>query len=200
MKSNVKIIERAKGSLFFLEVDNLNFSFDNKLIFQNLSFKISYNRILLIKGSVGSGKTTLLKLIAGIYKDNQENKNILNQDNKGKNISSIYIHSRPEFNFVTGYIKDEINFSNLDEEHFKDYISKSVYELSGGELKKISILMALSSRDKVILLDEPLDMLDDILCKSMSEFIINKSNKSPFIIATHDDYFDNYADVIIEII
>lgn len=199
MKSNVEIIERAKGSLFFLEVDNLNFSFDNKLIFQNLSFKISYNRILLIKGCVGSGKTTLLKLIAGIYQNNQNSKNILHQDNKGNDISSIYIHSRPEFNFVTGYIKDEINFSNLEEGDFKNYISKSVYELSGGELKKLSILMALSSRDKVILLDEPLDMLDDIMCKSMSEFIVDKSKESPFIIATHDDYFDDYADVIIKI-
>lgn len=197
MKNSVNIIERAKNSLFFLQINDLSFNIDDKIIFSNLSFNVSFSNIVLIKGRVGSGKTTLLKLIAGIFGDYTKNISIKNRDSE--ELKSIFIHSRPEFNFVTGYIKDEIDFCGLDEKDFEKYLDKSVYELSGGELKKISIIMALSYSDKLILLDEPLDMLDDYQSEIVSKFIIEKSKNAPFIIATHDNHFDDFADVIVEL-
>lgn len=197
MTNSVNIIERVKNSLFFLQINDLSFLVDDKIIFSNLSLNISFSNIVLIKGRVGSGKTTLLKLIAGIYSDYSKNISIKNRNNE--ELQSIYIHSRPEFNFVTGYIKDEIDFCDLNEKDFEKYLDKSVYDLSGGELKKLSILMALSDSEKLIILDEPLDMLDDYQSDIVSKFIIEKSKKSPFIIASHDNHFDNYADVIVEL-
>ena len=83
---------------------------------------------------------------------------------------------------------------------FEKYINKSVYELSGGALKKISLLMALHiSKGRIILADEPLDMLDDVEAKKLSETIIEYSKTAPFIIATHDIHFDNFADVLLKL-
>ena len=50
------------------------------------------------------------------------------------------------------------------------------------------------------LLDEPLDMLDDKYASLISSEIIEMSKTTPFIIATHDTHFDDYADTIIEVV
>ncbi len=129
------------------------------------------------------------------------------QVNDIKILDSIYLHSSAEFNFVTGYLKDELILSsvltdaNSDISRFSEFIDRSIYDLSGGELKRLSIMIALEmGRDKVILLDEPLDMLDDEYASMISREIIEMSKTTPFIIATHDTHFDDYADTIIEII
>ena len=102
---------------------------------------------------------------------------------------------------ITGYIKDELQILGIkDYSPFEKYINKSVYELSGGALKKISLLMALHiSKGRIILADEPLDMLDDIEADSLSKTIMEYSKTAPFIIATHDIHFDNYADVLLKL-
>ena len=124
-----------------------------------------------------------------------------------KILDSIYLHSSAEFNFVTGYLKDELILSsiltdkNSDISKFSEFMDRSIYDLSGGELKRLSIMIALEmGRDKVILLDEPLDMLDDKYASIISDEIIEMSKTTPFIIATHDTHFDDYTDTIIEIV
>ena len=197
MKNQINIIERAKSSLFFLSFKNLSLSFNNKQIFSDISFDIVYNRILLIKGPVGAGKSSFLKLLAGFI-DAQTGLFIHLHNNNP--VKSIYLHSQAEFNFMTGYVNDEILISGGDIGDFSEYAGRSIYDLSGGELKKLSIMIAASSEEScVMLLDEPLDMLDDNEAASMASFIIERSKTRPFIIATHDNHFDDIADVIIEI-
>ena len=106
-----------------------------------------------------------------------------------------------KMHFLTGYIKDELKILGIkDYTPFEKYLNKSVYELSGGALKKISLLMALHiSNGRIILSDEPLDMLDDIEAENLSKVIIEYSKNTPFIIATHDKHFDDYADVLINL-
>lgn len=51
-----------------VEVINLNKSFDEKKVLDNISFKLNEGNITGLVGRNGSGKTTLLKIIVGIYK------------------------------------------------------------------------------------------------------------------------------------
>ena len=177
---------------------NVTLKAGSKVILENESFNITYNNMVILKGPIGSGKSSILKAVAGIYRI--ENGEILSTCNDDK-VEAIYIHSQPELNFITGYIKDELQILGIkDYTPFEKYINKSVYELSGGALKKISLLMALHiSNGRIILADEPLDMLDDIEAKKLSETIIEYSKTAPFIIATHDIHFDNFADVLLKL-
>lgn len=184
-----------KYSLIFNDV---SLKAGDKIILENESFNITYENMVLLKGPIGSGKSSILKAVAGIY--SLANGEILSTCSKEK-VDAIYIHSQPELNFLTGYIKDELQILGIkDYTPFEKYINKSVYELSGGALKKISLLMALHiSNGRIILADEPLDMLDDIEAKNLSETIIEYSKTAPFIIATHDTHFDNFADVLLKL-
>ncbi len=179
--------------------ENVSLNAGSKAILDNESFNITYNNIVILKGQIGSGKSTILKAVAGLQKLKQGNIYSYNKNNE--NAGAVYVHSQPELNFLTGYIKDELKILGIkDYSPFEKYLNKSVYELSGGALKKISLLMALHiSNGRIILSDEPLDMLDDIEAENLSKVIIEYSKKTPFIIATHDKHFDDYADVLINL-
>lgn len=188
-----------KCSDYRLIFKNVSLYAGDKVILEHESFNITYNNIVILKGQIGSGKSTILKAVAGLQKLKQGNIYSYNKNNE--NAGAIYVHSQPELNFLTGYIKDELKLLGItDYSPFEKYLNKSVYELSGGALKKISLLMALHiSNGRIILSDEPLDMLDDIEAENLSKIIIEYSKKTPFIIATHDKHFDDYADVLINL-
>lgn len=188
-----------KCSDYRLIFENVSLYAGDKVILENESFNITYNNIVILKGQIGSGKSTILKAVAGLQRLKQGNIYSYNKNNE--NAGAIYVHSQPELNFLTGYIKDELKLLGItDYSPFEKYLNKSVYELSGGALKKISLLMALYiSNGRIILSDEPLDMLDDIEAENLSQVMIEYSKKTPFIIATHDKHFDKYADVLINL-
>lgn len=187
-----------KNNDYRLIFENVSLKAGSKIILENENFNITYSNMVLLKGPIGSGKSSILKAVAGIY--SLESGEISSLFNNAK-VDAIYIHSQPELNFLTGYIKDELQILGIkDYTPFEKYINKSVYELSGGALKKISLLMALHiSNGRIILADEPLDMLDDIEAQSLAETIMEYSKTAPFIIATHDIHFDNFADVLLKL-
>lgn len=187
-----------KNSDYRLIFENVSLKAGSKIILENENFNITYSNMVLLKGPIGSGKSSILKAVAGIY--SLESGEISSLFNNAK-VDAIYIHSQPELNFLTGYIKDELQILGIkDYTPFEKYINKSVYELSGGALKKLSLLMALHiSNGRIILADEPLDMLDDIEAQSLAETIMEYSKTAPFIIATHDTHFDNFADVLLKL-
>ena len=51
-------------------IKNLNFSYGNLKVFDNLNLSVSEGKFVTIYGKNGSGKTTLAKIIGGIYKSN----------------------------------------------------------------------------------------------------------------------------------
>lgn len=188
-----------KCSDYRLIFDSVLLNAGEKVILDQISFNITYNNIVILKGQIGSGKSTILKAVAGINK--LSSGSIFSYNKNNENAGAVYVHSQPELNFLTGYIKDELKILGIkDYTPFEKYLNKSVYELSGGALKKISLLMALHiSNGRIILSDEPLDMLDDIEADNLSKVIMEYSKHTPFIIATHDKHFDNYADVLINL-
>ncbi len=195
----IKQLNNNQNNNYTLTFEDVTLKVGSKVILENESFHINFSNILLLKGEIGSGKSSILKACTGINKLSNGNINLYNENNE--KINAIYIHSQPEMNFLTGYIKDELRILGIkDFTPFEKYLNKSVYELSGGALKKISLLMALHiSNGRVILSDEPLDMLDDIEAENLSKVIIEYSKKTPFIIATHDKHFDNIADGVINL-
>ncbi|MDR2400337.1 MAG: ATP-binding cassette domain-containing protein [Deferribacteraceae bacterium] len=162
-------------------------------------FSAEFENILLVKGRIGSGKTLLLKALAGVYKTDGELNLTSDDPLKGGELleDGYFVHSQPEFNFVAGNIEDEAAFAGIDPDFFKGYDNRPLRHFSGGELKKLSVLMALKSRYELLLLDEPLDMLDDEEQDNILKYIVDASREKSVIIATHSNCFDEAADCII---
>ena len=163
---NVNQLNNKCGD-YRLIFDNVSLYAGDKVILEQECFNITYSNIVILKGQIGSGKSTILKAIAGINKLNSGS--IFSYNKNNENAGAVYVHSQPELNFLTGYIKDELKILGIkDYSPFEKYLNKSIYELSGGALKKISLLMALHiSSGRIILSDEPLDMLDDIEAENL---------------------------------
>ena len=176
-----------------IEASKLSFSYRNKKILNNISFKICENDRLCIIGPNGSGKTTLLKSLCNIL-DFQGSVLI-----DGKNIKDIEVYKTVAFMsqiseiyfdysvFDTVMLGRYANFKDKifsmpnkkDKEivlecleklkiiHLKD---KSINRLSGGELQKVFLARVFAQNPKIILMDEPANHLD---LNSQIELIYN---------------------------
>jgi len=181
---------------FFLEAKNLHFSRNNETILEGINFSGSFRGICLIKGMVGSGKTTLLKLIADIFEPDSGTLSLSYGEFES---TKYFVHANPEFNFVMGNILDEIKIAGLNSELFESYNNLDIDELSGGQLKKLSVLIAVESNKDVVIIDEPFEMLDDNEMMNIYQTIVEKSGKKGFIIATHENILDDVSEVMINL-
>lgn len=184
-----------------LEVNNLNYSIDNKIIFDNLQISIKNSTTNLILGSNSSGKTTLIRLLCGILpSDNTISVNYipLNKSNLKEYLLSIGVIFFDDHNkFLFDNVMDELSFplenlnykkkditsriyevSNLVE--IKNCINKTVEELTFFEQAKVLIGLAIIHKPKIIFLDNALSKLTkdevnklfDILDKIKKEITI----------------------------
>ena len=162
-----------------LELKNITFAVEEngkeKIIIDNLSYKVETNKFTVITGPNGGGKSTLAKLIAGIEKPTS-GKIIYN----GTDITDLTITERAELGISYAFqqpvrfkgikVIDLIRLAageNLSAagacEYLsevglcaRDYINRDVDgSLSGGELKRIEIAGVLARRTPLSVFDEP---------------------------------------------
>lgn len=78
-----------------IEVKNISKIFDNKLVLNDLNFKVNDGELLSILGKSGCGKTTLLKILIGIERPSsgsilKNNKNITNYDISKRDMGIVF--------------------------------------------------------------------------------------------------------------
>ena len=86
-----------------IKINNLNYSYNNQLLFDNIDLKINTGTFAFISGPTSNGKTTLLKLIAGLIKSDG-----IESDIEQKEIGFVF--ENPENYFVADKSSDEITF------------------------------------------------------------------------------------------
>lgn len=193
-----------------LKIDNLSYSFLNTKVFSNYNLDIKTNESLCFIGSTGSGKSTLADLLVNIKRPNKGsimlNNNYYSRFKKIKKdkISLILQNSNNQMFLHRVYddIMLGIKNSNINEDMAKiklknllnvfeleeAIINKNYANLSGGELKKISIISILILEPDIIIFDEPtigLDYNSKInLISILKKFHID--NNIEYIFITHD--------------
>ncbi|MGX7127495.1 ATP-binding cassette domain-containing protein [Enterococcus wangshanyuanii] len=76
---------------------------------------------------------------------------------------------------------------------------KNVRVLSGGERQKINLMIAFVRDKKIMILDEPFSGLDQQSTENLLEYLAATKNNKIYFVVTHDNYFDQLANKIIQL-
>jgi ABC-type lipoprotein export system ATPase subunit len=213
----------------FLELKNISkhFNIDKKIkVLKNLSYNFNKGKMYSLMGPSGSGKSTLLNLISlidrpslGSIKFNDKLVNFSNNKNndifRAKNIGIVYQQNNLLADFTA---LENVYLANLSINNDKDSaITKAKVllkkiglsnrlnhfpsQLSGGECQRVAIARAIINDPEIILADEPTGSLDLNTAKEIFELLNNQKKPDRLIIfATHNRFFADKADCLLEII
>ena len=202
-------IKSFKNTNSIIEFNNISLSYGNRLILDNLNFKINEGQIFGMLGPNGVGKSTIFNLITGLISPNNGKIKITGQD-----VTNYPIYLRTK-KFKVGYVPQYGGFFNdltlhdnlkaiseivLENKNFRteriDYlVSKFELDnlkdikakfLSGGQKKKLVIALSLLSEPKVLLLDECFAALDVLTIKMLQEIIVNLQSEHRITICICD--------------
>lgn len=191
-----------------LEIKELSFSYDEKPFITNLNLKIQKGEFLTILGKNGSGKSTILKLIFGIEKKKAGTISLNNID-LSNNIyygrrKMGFVFQNPDEQIVSHNVESDLAFSMenygltqeymenkiqevLDMVNLKDKRHFKIENLSGGEKQRLCIASSLVLEPEILILDEPISMLDSKNRKNIMEILEKINNKGiTIVIVSHN--------------
>ena len=180
-----------------IEADNVSKGFGDRLLYENLSFKLPPGGIIGIIGANGAGKTTLFKMITG--EDTPDSGTLkLGETAKLAYVEQTRANLDPE-KTVWEQISDGLDIVKLGkrEMNSRAFVSqfnflgadqqKKVGVLSGGERNRINLAMMLKEEANVLLLDEPTNDLDVNTIRALEEGLLNFAGCA--VVISHDRWF-----------
>lgn len=179
-----------------IEANGISKAFGDKLLYENLSFKLPPGGIVGIIGPNGAGKTTLFKMITGQVEPDAGTFKV------GETVKLAYIDQSREMD-PEASIMQEIS-GGLDllklgnkEINSRAYISrfnfsgddqsKRIKELSGGEKNRVHLAKMLKEEGNVLLLDEPTNDLDVNTLQALERALLDFAGCA--VVISHDRYF-----------
>ena len=205
-KFRIKSFKKIKS---IIEFENVTLAYGNRIILDNISFRINEGQIFGMLGPNGVGKSTIFNLITGLITPKHGKIKI-----DGEDVSQYPIYLRTK-KFKVGYVPQYGGFfndltlhdnlkaiseiviedKNLRGEKINYLLSKFELEnvknikakfLSGGQKKKLVISLSLLSDPRVLLLDECFAALDVLTIKMLQEIIVNLQQENQITICICD--------------
>tara|TARA_B100002019_G_scaffold276031_1_gene274474 strand:+ start:2136 stop:2912 length:777 start_codon:yes stop_codon:yes gene_type:complete len=192
-----------------IEFENISLSYGNRLILDNINFKINKGEIFGMLGPNGAGKSTIFNLLTGLINPNSGKIRI-----NGNDVTNYPIYLRTK-KFKVGYvpqyggyfndlslednlsaigeivienkilIKDKVNYL-INKFELDNVRSIKAKFLSGGQKKKLVIALSLLSDPKILLLDECFAALDVMTIKMLQEIVVKLQQESQITICICD--------------
>ncbi|AZL10139.1 MAG: ABC-F family ATP-binding cassette domain-containing protein [Brevibacterium aurantiacum] len=177
---------------------DVSLSFGDQQILDNVTWRIGPGERTGILGPNGAGKSTLLSLISGelepdegrVKRGKTVKVGVLDQQFKeldaigGQKVREVLSESKTSFNiegkdFTPAQLLERLGFA-------KEHLSARVKELSGGQKRRLQLLLLLMSEPNVIILDEPTNDVDSDMLAAMEDLL--DSWPATLIVVSHDRY------------
>ncbi|HAO05937.1 MULTISPECIES: peptidase domain-containing ABC transporter [Chryseobacterium] len=197
---------------FEVEFKDVNFAFnDHHKILENINFKIPENSLTVISGQLGAGKSLLLNMMTGFY--DPTSGSILFDKIPLKNIDKVSLRSQigmylEDMTIIKGTVYENIilgqhetsaeqileiaeeigieDFSSQFSNGFFTNISETDTEISFSSKKKILLLRALVGERRLLILEDPLDGMNDEFKTKMMEYLLKLKEKTTIIIVSEN--------------
>ena len=197
--SEIEIFIPASRSLGdqVIDVENISKAFGDKVLFENLSFKLPPGGIVGIIGPNGAGKTTLFRMLVGQEKPDTGTVKV------GATVDVGYVDQNRDALDADKTVFEEISGGHDTIElgkrtvNARSYVAKfnfmgpdqqkKVGTLSGGERNRVHLAKLLRGGANLLLLDEPTNDLDVDTLRSLEEGI--SSFAGSVVVITHDRWF-----------
>jgi sulfate-transporting ATPase len=181
-----------------VEAKGLRKAFGERLLIDDLNFKLPPGGIVGVIGPNGAGKTTLFRMITGTEKPDAGELRI------GETVKLAYVDQSRDalqgdksvFEEVSGGL-DQIDLGRAGQMPSRAYLSgfafkgqdqqKRVKDLSGGERNRVHLAKMLKSGGNLLLLDEPTNDLDVETLRSLEEALLNFAGCA--VVISHDRWF-----------
>src|SRR5690625_1467948 len=194
---------------------------------KNVSFHVPSGSYVAIIGHTGSGKSTLIQHLNGLHTPTEGEVTIgnytLTKERKQRDLKQLrskvgIVFQYPEHQLFEETVEKDIAFGptnfGVKETTIKerievvlpkvglssDLLSRSPFELSGGQMRRVAIAGILVNQPEVYVLDEPTAGLDPRGQKEIMEmfYTIHKEEKATMVLVTHDmEHALQYADYVI---
>ena len=180
-----------------IEANNISKAFGDKLLVNDLSFKLPPGGIVGIIGPNGAGKTTLFRMMAGLEQpdsgtltlgqtvelayvdqlrdDLDAKKTVFEEISDGLDIITVGKYETPSRSYVGRF-----NFKGADQ-------GKRIGDLSGGERNRVHLAKLLKTGGNVLLLDEPTNDLDVETLRALEEALLAFPGCA--VVISHDRWF-----------
>lgn len=214
-----KIIETC--GFHCIKINNLSVSFGEQVVLEDVNLHIHCGSLNAIIGKNGAGKSTLVR---AILKDIPSEGTIEYRDTKNGKMKELKIGYVPQniniekntpvsvYDLIASYeyrypvflpkskkIYEKIK-KDLEVFEAGELIDKQVCNLSGGQLQRVLLSMAVADKPKLLLLDEPVSGIDkngmDLFYKTM-EYLKNHYDLAIILISHDLDYVKKYADHVV---
>lgn len=192
-----------------IEFKNVSFSYNNKNIINNISFKINKNSSIALVGESGSGKSTIIKLIMGLIKYDEGNILIDDKELSKLNLNIFYdnvTYISQEAPIFDGTLRENLIFDKkISDEKIKKVLSlvcldkfygkledgldtelgEKGIRMSGGERQRVALARLFFDDSKIIILDEATSAMDNITEKLVMKNVVKQLNNKTLIVIAH---------------
>jgi sulfate-transporting ATPase len=180
-----------------VEADHVTKAYGDRVLIDDLSFKLPRGGIVGVIGPNGAGKTTLFRMIVGAEKPDKGTlrvgetvklayvdqsrdaldgtKNVWQEISGGADLMTVGGRSMPSRAYVASF-----NFKGSDQQ-------KRVGELSGGERNRLHLAKMLTTGGNVLLLDEPTNDLDVDTLRALEDALLDFAGCA--VVISHDRWF-----------
>jgi energy-coupling factor transporter ATP-binding protein EcfA2 len=192
-----------------LSLENVNFSYDETPVLQDVSLSVNKGEIIALMGGNGSGKTTLISILGGLLEPNSGRVqlgtsliSVIDAKTLPRKVSIVFQNPNHQI-FEKSVWKEQILTSEilgdqteetlnkskelLQDANLGNYLDRNPFSLSHGQKRRLNVTSVLAHNPNILLLDEPFIGQD----QEGRDFILNKisSVSGAAIIVTHNPIF-----------
>lgn len=204
-----------------IEVDSLSVSFGGQVMLKDVSLHIHCGELTALVGTNGAGKTTLLRALLGQVEYKGSVRHLASDGRPAAELRTGYVPQQLEFDrstpvtvmdFMAGSISRRPVFlgvsrktrqkvmAALTRTHCEQLANRPLGALSGGELQRVLLALALTPQPDLLILDEPVSGVDQNGLETFYQTVdeLKHRNHMAILLVSHDlDVVERYADRVV---